>query len=75
MTKNAVINLLHLFSQLTSMFSTLLPLVYLLRKCLTTPHLSLPVITSLLCTLNLGLKLPSNAEPTNCSLHSLQLIK
>ena len=57
------------------MFSTLLPLVHLVRKYLATPHLSLSVMTSLLCTLNLVLKLSLNAEPTYCSLHSLQLIR
>ena len=51
------------------MFATLLPLVHLLRKCLATLHLSLPAMISLLCTLNLGLKLPLNAEVTYCSLH------
>ena len=48
------------------MFSTLLPSEHLLRNCFVTPHLFFSLIKSLLCTLNLGLKLSVNAEPT-CS--------
>ena len=39
--------------------------VHLVRKFLATPHISLPVITSLLCILNPSL----NVEPAYCSLH------
>ena len=45
------------------------------KKMFATQHLFLPVTTSLLCNLNLGLKLSLNAEPTHCSLHSLHLIR
>ena len=45
------------------MVSTLLPSVHLVRKCLATSRLSLPVIASLLCTVSLALKKSWNTEP------------